>query len=70
MTPVITFHLRRYSDNVQIGNYTITHDQLMHWKAIALERESIIRLGALPHGYYDLYPEFQDTPEHTLVFIK
>jgi len=69
--PVRTaYSLIRYHDGVTIGQGNLTPDQLTRYLDMAQKPEGIIRLGALPHDFYDLEDEYQDTHEDTTVFFE
>lgn len=63
------YTVRRYNDGREIGTANLTADQFRHYEAMSQQPEGIIRLGALPHDYYDLAPEYQDTGENVTVYI-
>lgn len=64
-----TYTVRRYNDSQAIGSATLTDEQLRHYEAMSQQPEGIIRLGALPHDYYDLDAEHQDAGENTSVYL-
>ena len=59
----------RDTDNIVIGESKLTGGQFLHYRSMATRPEGVIRLGAIPHEFYDLRDEFQDTHEDTLVFL-
>lgn len=65
-----THVLRRYHDAAEIGECELTAEQYRHYVAMSDRDTGAIRLGALPHDYYDLAPEYQDTAEDTTVYIE
>lgn len=64
-----TYTVSRYNDGKAIGTANLTDEQFRHYEAMAQQPEGLIRLGALPHSYYDLHPEYQDAHEDTTVYI-
>lgn len=64
-----SYTVTRYIDGQAIGRATLTAEQFAHYSAMAQQPEGVIRLGALPHNYYDLDSEYQDTHEDTTVFL-
>lgn len=63
------YTVRRYNDSQAIGTATLTDEQFAHYEAMSQQPEGIIRLGALPHDYYDLDAEHQDASENTSVYL-
>lgn len=69
--PVRTaYSLIRYNDGVTIGRGNLTPDQLARYVDMAQKPEGIIRLGALPHDFYELDADYQDTSAETTVFFE
>lgn len=64
------YSLVRYNDGVTIGQGNLTPDQFARYEAMAQMPEGIIRLGALPHDFYDLDADYQDTHKDTTVFFE
>lgn len=64
-----TYTVRRYSDAKAIGSANLTAEQFAHYEAMAQQPEGIIRLGAMPHSYYDLDANYQDTHEDTSIYL-
>lgn len=64
-----TFIVRSYYDAEAIGSATLDAGQFACYEAMSQSPEGIIRLGALPHTYYDLDDEYQGTHEDTLVYL-
>jgi hypothetical protein len=65
-----THVLYTYADKREVGTSELTAKQYRHYVAMSDQHTGAIRLGALPHDYYDLAPEFQDLPENTTVYIE
>ena len=61
--------VRSYYDAEAIGSADLTDEQFAHYTAMAQSPEGIIRLGAMPHSYYALDAEHQDTHEDTPVYL-
>lgn len=61
--------VRRYNDGKQIGEANLTANQFAHYEAISQKPQGLIRLGAMPHDYYDLAYEFQDSHEDTAIYL-
>ena len=59
----------RYADAKEIGKASLTREQFRHYEAMSQQPNGLIRLGDLPHDYYDLAFEFQDTSENVTVYI-
>ena len=68
-TTTQTHTVRRYNDGKAIGSANLTSEQFTHYEAMSQQPEGLIRLGALPHDYYDLDGEYQDTHEDTTVYL-
>jgi hypothetical protein len=71
-----TYSVYRYTDGVRIGTCTVSADQWRHLQAMCQQpkecmawKRCLIRLRAVPHEYYDLAPEFQDTHKDTTVYF-
>lgn len=64
-----TYTVTRYSDGQAIGRSELTVEQFGHYQSMAQQPEGIIRLGALPHDYYDLDVDYQDESENTTVYL-
>lgn len=64
-----SYVVRRYRDGVAIGGAQLSVEQFAHYEAMAQQPEGIIRLGALPHEFYDLDPYYQDTGEDVSVYL-
>lgn len=64
------YDVKIYESGKTIGTANITAEQFRHYMAMSQQPEGLIRLGALPHDYYDLAAEFQDTGENTTVFLE
>ena len=56
--------------DVQVGEVELTDDQYRHYVKMADTPEGWIRLGALPHDYYELDAEYQGLGEDTRVYIR
>jgi hypothetical protein len=69
MNETTTYTVRRYSDNQAIGESKLTAEQFAHYEGMSQQPEGLIRLGAMPHDYYDLEPEYQDTHEDTTIWL-
>lgn len=69
-TETVTHRLCRYADAVAIGESELTDEQYADYVAMSDRDTGAIRLGALPHGYYDLDDDYQDTAEDTTVYIE
>ena len=65
-----TYFLARYQDGHEIGVAVLTADQFSRYMAMSDQPQGTVRLGSLPHDYYDLDPEYQDTHEDTTVFLS
>lgn len=63
------YDLCNYDNGDVIGEANLTAEELAHYQAMAQMPEGLIRLGALPHAYYDLKEEYQGTSENQTVFI-
>lgn len=63
------YQISRYRDGVRIGFAHLTTEQRVRWDAMTQQPEGLVRLGSLPHAYYDLDEQYQDTHEDTTVFI-
>lgn len=59
-----------YADKREVGTAELTAEQYRHYVAMSDRDTGAIRLGALPHDYYDLSPEYQDLAEDTTVYIE
>ena len=68
-TTITCYTVRRYNDAEAIGEANLTAEQYRHYEGMAQQPEGIIRLGALPHAYYDLDADYQDTHEDTSVYL-
>lgn len=64
------YDVMRYEDGERIGTSNITPEQYRRYEAMAQQPEGLIRLGALPHDWYDLLPEHQGLHEDTTVWIE
>lgn len=64
------YTVTRYQDGQAIGTSELTAEQFAHYEAMAQQPEGVIRLGALPHDYYDLDAEYQDVSEDTTVYLS
>lgn len=64
-----TYKVTRYNDGEVIGKAVLTAEQFAHYEAMSQQPEGTIRLGALPHSYYDLKAEYQDTGENVTVWL-
>lgn len=60
----------RYADGRGIGSVNLTDEQFAHYAAMAQQPEGLIRLGAMPHDYYNLDEEFQGLHEDTTIFLE
>lgn len=67
--PHTTHDVVRYSDGQVIGLVNLTADQFGEYESQAQQPEGLIRLGALPHDFYELDDEYQDTHEDTTVYL-
>ena len=65
-----TYTLCRYHDAEPIGECELTAEQFADYLAMSDRDTGAIRLGALPHDFYDLAAEYQDTHEDTTVYIE
>lgn len=63
----MTYTITSYKTGEIIGQSELTVDQSQHLESMLQMPEGIIRLGAVPHDYYDLDAEYQDTHEDTTV---
>ena len=63
------FAVTRHIDGVIIGLSVLTPEQFAHFNAMAQQPEGLIRLGSLPHDFYELSAEYQDTREDTTVYL-
>ena len=63
------YAVRRLSDAKAIGSATLTDEQFAHYVNMSDGAEGVIRLGALPHSYYDLDTDYQDTSADTSVYL-
>lgn len=71
MTTTTTTHtLRRYDDATAIGRCVLTAEQHQHYIEMADSHTGAIRLGAMPHDYYDLDDDHQGTHEDTAVYVE
>jgi len=66
---VTTHSVIRHSDGQAIGTAILTADQFGEYESQAQQPEGLIRLGALPHDFYELDDEFQDVHEDTTVYL-
>ena len=64
-----TREIRLYDDNTTIGTCDMTDEQYQQYVDMSDSDVGTIRLGALPHAWYDLDDEYQDTHEDTAVYI-
>ena len=64
-----SYTVRRCNDNQAIGSANLTDEQYRHYEAMSQQPEGLIRLGALPHDYYDLDGEYQDAHEDTTIYL-
>jgi hypothetical protein len=65
----MAYNVKRYQDGQTIGSASITNEQFAHYMAMSQQPEGIIRLGALPHDYYDLDADYQDMSADTTVYL-
>lgn len=65
-----TYDVTNYATGQVIGTARLTSAQFAHYERMAQQPEGLIRLGALPHAYYDLEPDYQDTHENTTVYFS
>jgi len=63
------YSLYRYEDSTEIGHAVLTAEQHANYVAMADGDAGAIRLGALPHDWYDLDDDYQDTHEDTAVYF-
>lgn len=64
-----TYFLFRYQDGQEIGTAVLTAEQFANCMAMAQQPEGIIRLGALPHEYYELSDDYRGLHEDITVFL-
>lgn len=69
MMKMAQYNVIRYNDGKCIGSANLTDQQHKHYLAMSQQPEGIIRLGALPHDYYDLDEDCQDESGDTVVYI-
>lgn len=65
-----TYTVYRYKDGEAIGTSSLTAEEWAHYEAMCQQPEGLINLGDLPHSYYDLDEEFQDTHQDTTVYLQ
>lgn len=63
------YDLIRYTDAQVIGHANLTSEQVAHYESMSDGPECLIRLGALPHDFYEIDAEYQDTAADTTVWI-
>lgn len=63
------YAVTRHIDGVVVGHANLTPAQFAHYESMAQQPEGLIRLGALPHSYYDLDEEYQDLHDDTTVWL-
>lgn len=68
-TRTTKYIVRRYIDNEAIGVANLTVEQFRHYEAMAQQPQGLIRLGAMPHDYYDLDAEFQGESEESTIWL-
>lgn len=59
-----------YQDGVIVGHVELTDEQFAHYIEMSQKPEGIIRLGDMPHDYYNLYPQYQDLNPDTTIFLS
>ena len=70
MTATTTkYTVRRYQDNRAVGEVELTAEQFAHYEAMAQQPEGLIRLGSMPHDYYNLDSEYQDLHEDATIWL-
>lgn len=52
-----------------VGSANLTAEQFRRYEAMAQQPEGLIRLGAMPHDYYDLDAEYQGLSEDTTIYL-
>lgn len=63
------YAVRNYQTGEIIGHSTLTDEQFAHYESMSDRDTGAIRLGALPHDFYELNQDAQDTHEDTAVFL-
>ena len=75
MNDSICHTLRDYETGRAIGTAILTPAQFAHYRDTSSVRSDVYghtlthRLGALPHHYYALHPDHQDTSPDTTVYL-
>lgn len=64
---ITRYALTRYQDGVVLGYALLKAEEFRHYSDMA--PQGLIRLGAIPHDWYDLKGEYQDSHEDTTVFL-
>lgn len=63
------YTLHRYSDGIKIGYAPLTKEEFRNYLNMSQMPEGIVSLRHLPHSWYELLEEYQDTSGETTVFI-
>jgi hypothetical protein len=64
-----TYDVRRYSDAEILGTAELTAEQFDHYMGMAQQPEGLLRLGSLPHAWYELHEDFQGEGEDTTIYL-
>lgn len=63
------YALTRYQDGVVLGYAILTDEQFCHYSDMSQQPQGLMRLGAMPHDWYELKDQYQDAHEDTTVFL-
>lgn len=64
-----SFAVTRHIDGIIIGHSVLTPEQFASYEAMSQMPGGLIRLGVMPHDYYELYAEYQDTSPDTTIWL-
>ena len=68
-TDTTTYDVRRYHDAEAIGTAELTDEQFRQYMGMAQQPEGLLRLGSLPHAWYELHPDYQAEGEDTTIYL-
>lgn len=68
-TMITRYALTRYQDGVVLGYALLKAEEFRHYSDMAQQPQGLIRLGAIPHDWYNLKADYQDSHEDTTVFL-
>lgn len=69
-TATKNYEVKLYGTGECVGNVDLTDEQFRHYEAMAQQPEGIIRLGTMPHDYYNLDSEHQGLGADTVIYLE